>query len=230
MIGGTLAAQTDMLRRVSLFASLEQAQLEAVGQKVFQKSLDRHEIVLLEGETADALYIVASGVVKVFMSSPEGKEQILYLARPGEVVNEVSVLDGSPSPLSAETLGQVLLQALPRKELLALMREHPELSARVIDLLTARLRNMLTLVADLSFRDVTARLARLLLEHAQRGSSAELPRDLLTQQDMAAMIGTAREMVGRSLKNLESLKAISMERHRIAIVNEGLLEKIASLG
>ena len=225
-----MAAQTDMLRRVPLFAGMDQAQLSVVGQKVFQKTLDRREIVLLEGETADALYMVVSGVVKVFMSSPDGKEQILYLARPGDVLNEISLLDGSPSPLSAETLGQVVLQGLPRKELLALLRQHPELATKVIDLLTARLRSMLTLVADLSFRDVTARLARLLLEHAQRGSGAELPRDLLTQQDMAAMIGTAREMVGRSLKSLESLKAISIERHRIAIVNQSLLEKIASLG
>ncbi len=225
-----MAAQTDMLRRVPLFAGMDQAQLSAVGQKVFQKSLDRREIVLLEGETADALYMVVSGVVKVFMSSPDGKEQILYLARPGDVLNEISLLDGSPSPLSAETLGQEVLQGLPRTELLALLRQHPDFAAKVIDLLTARLRSMLTLVADLSFRDVTARLARLLLEHAQRGSGAELPRDLLTQQDMAAMIGTAREMVGRSLKSLESLKAISMERHRIAIVNQSLLQKIASLG
>lgn len=225
-----MAAQTDMLRRVPLFVGMDQAQLSAVGQKVFQKTLDRREIVLLEGEIADALYMVVSGVVKVFMSSPDGKEQILYLARPGDVLNEISLLDGSPSPLSAETLGQVVLQGLSRKELLALLRQHSEFAAKVIDLLTARLRSLLTLVADLSFRDVTARLARLLLEHAQKGSSAELPRDLLTQQDMAAMIGTAREMVGRSLKSLEALKAISMERHRIAIVNQSMLEKIASLG
>ncbi|MFH1140487.1 MAG: Crp/Fnr family transcriptional regulator [Chloroflexota bacterium] len=230
MTGGIMAAQVDVLRRVPLFSSMDQAHLKAVSQKAFQKTLDRRELVLLEGEIADALYIVASGVVKVFMSSPDGKEQILYLARPGDVINEVSILDGLPSPLSAETLGQVVLHGLRRKELVELLKEYPALATGLTGLLTARLRGLFTLVADLSFRDVTARLARLLLVHARKGSGAELPRDMLTQQDMAAMIGTAREMVGRSLKNLQSLKAIRMERHRIAVVNEKLLEKIAALG
>lgn len=225
-----MAAQLDVLRRVPLFSGLSQAQLEAVGQKTFHKTLERRELIMLEGETADALFLVASGVVKVFMSSPEGKEQILYLARPGDAVNEISILDGSPSPLSAEALGQVALYGLPRGELLALLRQHPHVAANVMSLLTERLRGVLALVADLSFRDVTGRLARLLLDHARNEKGAELSREMLTQQDMAAMIGTAREMVGRSLKNLQSLKAIRIERHKIAIANPELLEKIAAVG
>lgn len=225
-----MAAQLDVLRRVPLFSGMGQAQLEAVAQKTFQRALERHELMLLERETVDELFIVASGVVKVFMSSPDGKEQILYLARPGDVINEISILDGSPSLLSAEALGQVALLGLPRGELLALLRQHPDLWANVVRLLTARLRAMLTLVADLSFRDVTGRLARLLLDHARNESGVELSREMLTQQDMAAMIGTAREMVGRSLKNLQSLRAIKMERHRIAITDQELLEKIAAVG
>ncbi len=225
-----MATQLDMLRRVPLFSGMSQAQLETMSQRAFLKTLERHEFVLLEGESADALYIAALGAVKVFLSSPEGKEQILYLARPGDVINEISILDGSPSPLSAETLGQVVLFGLARGKLLALLHQNIDLAANFTNLLTARLRGLLTLVADLSFRDVTARLARLLLDHARDESAQGLARDMLTQQDMAAMIGTAREMVGRSLKNLQSLKAIGMERHRIVITNQDLLEKIASLG
>jgi len=114
-----------------------------------------------------------------------------------------------------------------------LLREHPGIALNIIKVLAGKVRHFVSLVEDLSFRHVTGRVAKLLLEYATNGSEegkGKGPRPRLTQQDMAAMVGTAREVVGRSLKALEEEGAIRMDRHRIAIVNREVLEERSGVG
>jgi CRP-like cAMP-binding protein len=216
-----MTVPVEFLQSIPYFFGLSTAELDSIKQFIFEKTADRGEIILNEGESADILYFVASGAVKVFKTSAEGKEQILNIVRPGESFNDVPIFDGGPNPASAQAMGPVVLYCIRRSNLEAIPRDHPQVSMNITKVLATQARQLGLLVEDLSFRHVTGRVAKILLEHAGDGAG---PRPRLTQQDMAAMAGTVREVVGRSLKALEDVGAIRLERHRIVIVDKEALK------
>jgi len=218
-----MAVQLEFLKSILYFSDLGLAELEPIRKLVFEKTADRAELVLLEGESAENLYFVASGVVKAFKTSTEGKEQILSIVRPGESFNDVPVFDGGPSPVSAQAMGPVLLYGIKKNDMEAILRNHPQIAMNVIKVLARRVRHLVSLVEDLSFKHVIGRVAKILFEHIG-GEMGRGPR--LTQQEMAAMAGTAREVVGRSLKVLEEEGAIKLDRHRIIITDKEALQKV----
>jgi CRP-like cAMP-binding protein len=218
-----MTVQLDILKRIPYFSGLGPADLESVKRFVFEKNVDRAETVLLEGEPATHLYFVASGAVRVFKTSAEGKEQILSIVRPGESFNDVPVLDGGPNLASARSMGPVLLYGMKTNDMEAILRNHPQIALNVIKVLAKRVRQLLSLIEDLSFRHVIGRVARILFENI-RGETRSEPR--LTQQEMAAMAGTAREVVGRSLKALEEQGIIRLDRHRIIITDKCALQRM----
>ncbi|MGA8848762.1 MAG: Crp/Fnr family transcriptional regulator [Dehalococcoidia bacterium] len=218
-----MAVQLEFLKSILYFSDLSFAELESIRKLVFEKTADRGEMVLLEGESAENLYFVAAGAVKVFKTSAEGKEQILSIVRPGESFNDVPIFDGGPNPASARAMGPVILYGIKKKDMEAILRDHPQIALNVIKVLARRVRHLVSLVEDLSFRHVISRVAKILFEHIG-GEVGSGPR--LTQQEMAAMAGTAREVVGRSLKALEEEGAIKVDRHRIIITDKEALQKI----
>jgi len=218
-----MAVDREFLKRIPYFSGLGAAELDGIRKLIFEKTFERGEMILIEGESAEALYFVASGVVRVFKTSIEGKEQILNMVRPRESFNDVPIFDGDPNPASAQAMGPVVLYGIRRSNVEAILQDHPQVALNVIKVLAARVRDLVSLVEDLSFRHVIGRVAKILLEHAGDGTAA-LPR--LTQQEMAAMAGTAREVVGRSLKALEEEGAIRLDRHRIVITDKEALREI----
>jgi len=227
-----MAVELEYFRSTPYFAGLGPAELEAVRQLAFEKSVDRNEVILLEGEPPEAVYFVVSGAVKAFKTSVEGKEQILCVLRPGDSFNDVPVFDGGPNPAGATAMSPVSLYGISKADMEALLRQHPSIAVNVAKVMAERVRHFVSLVEDLSFRHVTNRIAKLLLEYAaDHGRQGEEPgpRPRLTQQDMAAMVGTAREVVGRSLKSLEEEGAIRVDRHRIAIVDREILEELSGV-
>ncbi|MFW6105639.1 MAG: Crp/Fnr family transcriptional regulator [Chloroflexota bacterium] len=218
-----MTVQSEFLKNIRYFSNLDLAELESIRKLVFEKTADRGEMVLLEGESAANLYFVASGVVKIFKTSAEGKEQILNIVRPGESFNDVPIFDGGPNPASARAMGPVLLYGIKKNDMETILRNHPQVALNVIKVLASRVRHLVSLVEDLSFKHVIGRVAKILLEHVG-GEMGRGPR--LTQQEMAAMAGTAREVVGRSLKALEEEGAIKLDRHRIIITDKEALKEI----
>ena len=218
-----MAVQLEFLKRILYFSDLGLAELESIKELVFEKTAERAEMILLEGESADNLYFVASGVVKVFKTSTEGREQILNIVRPDESFNDVSIFDGGPNPAGARAMGPVLLYGIKKNDMEVILRNHPQIALNVIKVLARRVRHLVSLVEELSFKHVISRVARILFEHIG-GEMNRGPR--LTQQEMAAMAGTAREVVGRSLKALEEEGAIKLDRHRIIIRDKEALRKI----
>jgi CRP/FNR family transcriptional regulator len=218
-----MAVQLEFLKSILYFSDLGLAELEAIRKLVFEKTADRAEMVLLEGEPAANLYFLALGVVKVFKTSAEGKEQILSIVRPGESFNDVPIFDGGSNPASAQAMGPVLLYGIKKNDMEAILGDHPQIALNVIKVLARRVRHLVSLVEDLSFKHVISRVAKILLEHIG-GETGRGPR--LTQQEMAAMAGTAREVVGRSLKALEEEGAIKLDRHRIVITDKEALQKV----
>ena len=226
-----MAIDVDLLRGIPYFAGLSDADLEAVRLRMFEQSVERGDMILMEEDPSEAVYFVVSGAVKVFKTSIEGKEQILCLLRTGESFNDVPILDGGPNLASAVAITPVVLYGMTRTDVEELLRENPRVAMNVIRVLSKKVRHFVSMVEDLSFRDVTSRVAKLLLDYAtdHGGPEEGVERPRLTQQEMDAMVGTAREVVGRSLKVLEEEGAIRMDRHRIVVTNRKALQQMGGV-
>jgi CRP/FNR family transcriptional regulator len=222
-----MAIQAEFIKSIPYFSGLSPAELDSLKGLIFETTAERGEFIVLESELADALYFVVSGVVKVFKTSADGREQILQIVRPGESFNDAPVFDGGTNPASAQAMGSVVLYGIRNSDMGAILRTHPQVALNVIRVLSQKLRHLVSLVEDLSFRHVTARLAKILLEYAGDGVNLAKPR--LTQQEMAAMAGTAREMIGRSLKELEDEGIIRLDHHRIVVTDKEALKKWAGV-
>lgn len=221
-----MAVQDDFLKSIAYFSGLSAAELESLKRFIFEKTVERGGIIFFEGEPAQALYFVASGVVKVFKTSADGKEQILQLIRPGESFNDVPVFGDGVNLCGAEAMGPVAFYGIKKVDLGVILHDYPQVAINALEVLSAKAQHLVGLVEDLSFKNVAGRVAKILLEYAGDGPS---PSPRLTQQELAALAGTAREMVGRSLKALEGEKAIRLEHRRIVITNKETLKELAGL-
>ena len=138
--------ELDVLRRIPLFAELEPADLTHVAAVTRERRYDRGEIILVEGERAGAFQYVYSGLVKVYKTSPEGKEQVLRLIEPGRTFNDVPALDGGPNPASAAAMASSVVYVTGGAELRRLIAERPSVAAATVQVLARMLRHLVTLV------------------------------------------------------------------------------------
>lgn len=206
------------LKSIPYFAGLSGPALADLAARASLRTYVRREIIVLEGEPARAVYFVMDGQVRTYKVSPEGREQVFGRLGPGDTFGLVPVLDGGPSPASAEAVNVVTICSIPSDDLKAALRRYPPLAEAMLADLAGRLRRFAELVADLSFRTVRARLARLLLRRAGE------PGRRLTQAEMAAELGTVRDVVGRLIAQLQDDGVIAVERHRIIIKDRQALE------
>ena len=213
---------SELLKHIPYFQGLSQQEMDIVNPFFFGKNYDRQEVIILEGKPCGAVYLVASGSVKVTRNSREGRELVLRIMRKGETFNEVPVFDGGPNPATVVALEPLRLYAIPVDKMGDIIRLYPQVAMNILRIFGNRLRQMVTLAEDLSFRHVVGRLAKVLLENVVDREDG--PR--LTQQDMAAMVGTAREMISRSLRSLEDMGAIKVEGRSLRIVNPDVLRDL----
>jgi CRP/FNR family cyclic AMP-dependent transcriptional regulator len=178
-------------------------------------------VIFLEGELCAGLFIVQTGHVKIYKASPEGREQILAIIGPRDSFNDVAVFDGGPNPASAQAMDAVELFVVERPAMLNLFDRYPKLAQAVVAVLAGRARMLVSMIEDLSLRSVAGRLAKLLLDQALQGSDA-VP---LTRQQMAARLGTIREMVSRALRELEDEGLVRREGREIIITDRAALER-----
>jgi CRP-like cAMP-binding protein len=222
-----MPVDVEVLHRIPFFATLSPKDLTQVAAMTIERHYHRGDIILLEGEPGGALHYVHSGLVKVFKTSPQGKEQVLHLIAAGHTFNDVPALDGGPNPANAAAIEPSVIYVIRRVELLRLIMTRPEVAEAVVQTLASALRHLVVLVEDLSLRHVTARVAKILLDQeasAQQGHHVYH----LTQQEMAALAGTAREVVGRALKELEAAGALEMRRGRAVVLNRERLHMLSS--
>jgi CRP/FNR family transcriptional regulator len=207
--------------RSTFFDDLAIDDLAALSGAMVQRQYPAGQIVLLEGAASSVFYVVQAGRLKLYKTSARGREQVLRLLRPGDMFNEVAVFDEGPNPASAQAIEDCTLFLLRRRDLMRFVAERPGIALAITRTFARRLREALALVEDLAFRDVTSRLAKILLD-GQEGSA---PR--LTQELLAAMAGSRREVVGRALKALSAEGAVRLERGRIHVCDRKLLERLA---
>jgi CRP/FNR family transcriptional regulator, cyclic AMP receptor protein len=220
-----MAIEIEQLKNLAYFTGLNNSELEEIKKYFSEKTADKGEIFLFEGEWSDYLYFLIGGLAKVYKTSQNGKEQILHIAPPGESVNDVSTFDGGTNQASILAMTPVQLYAVRKEDLKTLLEEHPRIYINILKALAYRIRRDSNLVEELSSTQVMGRLAKLLTgKYAGEEATVGL---WLTQQDMASMIGTCREVVNRSLKIMEEKGAIRLGRHRIVVLNKEILADMA---
>ena len=220
-----MAVKLEFLKTACYFSRMGPPVLEEVNRFVFERSYASGEVFLWEGEKSDVLYFVISGLVKLFATSVEGRELIIRLAYGGDSINDEGIFDDGPNFLSAMTMTPVVLYGLERRHLGEIQNTHPQLNARIMEVLASRQRHLVRLTTEMVFKNVTGRLACFLLE-SDKLTSAMDKQHRITQQEMASITGTVRELVSRSLRELEMMGSISMERNQIIITNKNQLLKL----
>ena len=206
------------------FTGLSAGDLEIVkGYIAFEKMVDKGQTILHEEDKSEYMYLIVSGAVKVYKRSINGKEQILNIASTGESLNDVSTFDGGDSAMDMLAMTPVHLLALKKADIKALFAKFPRIALNVAGALATKVRRDSSLVEVLSFDQVISRLARLIIK---QNDSEESLLPLFTQQDLAAMVGTSRVVVNRSLKAMEDAGAIRMEGRRILVIDKDALKNL----
>jgi CRP/FNR family transcriptional regulator len=196
-----------VLRNTELFRELDAAALGAVAANAVERRLQKDEVLFVAGETARGLYIVAAGSVRAYRIGADGREQVIHIERAGATIGELPLFDGQPYPstVAAEEDSTVLF--LEKDSVTRLCRAHPEIPMAALRVLSGRLRKCAELVETLSLRAVGQRLAQWVLAEAEaRGQKVQGRLEVeisLSKEQIAARIGSVREVVSRAIARLE---------------------------
>src|SRR5262245_27295056 len=222
------AVKLELLRQTPYLRSVPRGDLEALATHLRERRYQAGDVIFRKGDSSEGLGVVLSGRVRTVTTSPEGREQVLKVFGPGRTFADLAVFDDEPQPAEAISASESTLVFISQADLLELLKQHPDAAIDVIRLFASRLRAYKQLVEDLSLRTVVARVARLLVDRArgaqmlvEESASSSLE---YTQDDVAALVGSVREVVQRALKTLEGAGLIQMTRGRIQIIDVDALD------
>jgi CRP-like cAMP-binding protein len=223
------ARAKDLLREIPYFAELDPEGLARLERVIRRRRYDAGDQILVEGERCEGLYFVIDGQVRLVRTSSDGREHVLGVLGPGATFNDAAVFAEGPNSDNAVAIGPTKVGLVPRAEIMALMARYPQVGRAALKILSARQRSLTGMVEDLALRDVTSRVARLLLgcigRHEHMIEKADQACARITHQEIASMVGSVREVVQRALKHLERDGAIKLERGRIHVRDAAKLER-----
>jgi CRP-like cAMP-binding protein len=212
------------------FLGLERAAMKLIASRCRLRSRQLGESLFREGEPCRDLYILVAGRVKCVRASPEGREQILKIFdRPGDIFCATSAFSTGSHIVTAEAMTEVSLYVIDVETVKRVASERPAVALALVTAAGDQMRSLVTLADDLSLKTATTRVAKLLWERARaqggrKGREIQLPRASLREDDIAAMVGTVRVHVSRSLKTLAAMGAITVDRNTIYIEDLEALE------
>jgi len=208
------------------FQGLSEDSLQELAADMTLRSYQRSEVMFWEGDACAGLHIIQQGSVKLFRISPLGRQHIIRVLQEGETCNEVPVFDGGPNPVNVEALEETTVWVVEARAVQNLMRKNPEFMLKTIQNLSIRMRHLVQMVSEMAFYQVTNRLARLIAEIPAEDLSGEGSMRW-TQDQLAARLGTVREVVARSLRELERSGAIEAENRKIIVKDREILQEWA---
>ena len=215
------ASVVSALGSVSLFSGLSPEELRLLAAHAVRKRFVQGELLFSEGDTCKGLHIIAAGKLRIFKSSPSGREQVLAVEGPGGSVAELPVFDGGPYPASVSAVEDSEVLFISRDNFRRFCLDHPEVALKMLAVVGARLRRLVGIIEELSFATVRQRLVAALVRLAQtagtrtdRGIEFQLPG---THQDLAHQLGTVRELVSRNLMRLQAENLIQVDARSIVV-------------
>jgi CRP-like cAMP-binding protein len=213
-----------VLARTELFGGIDEVTQRRIAGHVAERVVDRGQCVFVQDEPGDRMYVLAEGVVKLFVSSRNGGIVELVRHRPPATFGEVALLDGGPRSASAEAVERSTLLVVTRAELVALLRATDQVAEALLRTLGTIVRRTTRQVSDLAFLDLQGRVARQLLVLAGDGTGRARQ---VTQAELASMVNGARQTVNQALRSLESHGYIRADGRRIEILDRRRLERLA---
>lgn len=216
--------EPDFTDKIPMFSSLQSETRAAISQRAFTRDFPAGISLLIEGMPAESGYFLVEGEVRALRMNPEGRVQVLARFKAGDPINIISLLNqGKINRATIETLSPVTVLVIPAADFEALISCYPDFSSLLLRLLAERLSKITDLAADLSLYAVRSRLARFLIELADLTPSPSG----WTQDEIAAHIGTVRDVVGRLLRDFEATGLIQRQRGQIILLNREKLIKVA---
>lgn len=220
----------DDVRQVSYCSSLDDDEARRFAAELVLRTFGARQVIVAEGTRAPGFYVLRSGKARVYRTGPDGREQTMRLVASGDTFGEVPVFDGGPAPATVEALEPSEVLLVPSAALSALVERKPAVGMALLRHFAVRLRSFTELVEQISLQTVQCRLARYLYQLAREEGipTAEgivVPREL-TQQDLASLVGSVREVVSRTLKVMEDDGLVEVRRKDILIRNLVALQKL----
>ena len=221
----------EVLKKAPLFTGLEDEAASALASTMGTIRLNKGEVLFHEGDTGDRLYVVVSGKVKLGRSGSAGRENLLAVLGPGQMFGELSLFDPGPRSTTATAVTSCEIRTLEHDVLMGWLAGRPEVAQGLLAQLAGRLRRANDVVSDLVFSDVPGRVAKQLLELAQRFGD---PRDDgvhvhhdLTQEELAQLVGASRETVNKALADFAARGWIRLEPRSVTILDVERVERRA---
>lgn len=226
-----MSADNSFVSQVPLFDGLDPQQQATLQSNMGQTSLRRGETLFKEGDLGDRLYIVTEGKVKLGHTSEDGRESLLAVLGPGEILGELTLFDPGPRTATATAVTPATLLYLDHKDLSVILDTNPKLAEHMLKALAQRLRRTNESLSDLVFSDVPGRVAKALLDLADRfgtptDEGVHVPHDL-TQEELAQLVGASRETVNKSLADFVSRGWIRLEGRAVTLLDVDRLARRA---
>jgi CRP/FNR family transcriptional regulator, cyclic AMP receptor protein len=219
----------DVLSRSPLFEALSEEDTKALRARVANVEISRGDHLFAEGDAGDKLYVILDGKIKLTRAAPDGRENLLSVHGPGEMFGELSLFDPSPRTASAAAVTDVRLAALAHDDLRLWLTSRPEVSMHMLRALAQRLRRINDVKADLVFTDVPGRMAKALLDLAERfgvqqEDGVQVNHDL-TQEELAQLVGASRETVNKALADFAARGWLQLSAKSVLLIEPDRLRK-----
>ena len=201
-----------------MFAALSENELQGLAQRALEKRFAADEMLFWEGEPCLGIFLIVQGAVKIFRTSPSGREVMLSIETAPATVAELPLFDGGAYPASVRVVEPVVALFVNKHDFQQFCRQNPDVALKVLAVVGRRLRHLVGLVESMTFGSVTQRLARMLLDASKAAGSAtfDLPA---THQELASRLGTVREVISRNLGRFRAQGLISIQDRQVQILN-----------
>jgi len=221
----------DVLSETPLFEALSEQDAAALRAGIIDVHLDRGERLFSEGDAGDKLYIILTGKIKLTRAAPDGRENLLSVHGPGEMFGELSLFDPIPRTSSATAVTSARLAGIAHDDLRTWLSTRPEVAMHLLQALAQRLRRINDVKADLVFTDVPGRVAKALLDLAERfgvptPDGIQVNHDL-TQEELAQLVGASRETVNKALADFAGRGWIQLAAKSVLVTDADRLRKRA---
>lgn len=221
----------EFLSGIPTFNGLAEDQLNEIGQIVLDRHFTKGELIFSEGDHGEGFYVVATGMIKIFKVSLEGKEHIMRIVAPGEAFAQVSVYAGRAFPASAQAIAESHLLFFPRIEFVRLISDNPSLALGMLSNLSMRLRQFTVHVENLALKEVPGRLAAYLVHlAAEQKNDREIVSLKISKVLLSSLLGTTPETLSRILSQMADSGLIEVMGRDIRILDHAGLEELAEYG
>ncbi|MGX0119128.1 CRP-like cAMP-activated global transcriptional regulator GlxR [Corynebacterium otitidis] len=221
----------EILSRAGIFQGVDPTAVNNLIEKMDTVRYPRGATIFDEGEPGDRLFIITSGKVKLARHASDGRENLLTVMGPSDMFGELSIFDPGPRTSSAVCVTEVHAATMSSNQLRSWVGDHPQIAQQLLRVLARRLRRTNSSLADLIFTDVPGRVAKTLLQLANRfgtqeGGALRVNHDL-TQEEIAQLVGASRETVNKALATFAQRGWIRLEGKSVLIVDTEHLAKRA---